>query len=605
MPIRVLSQEVAAQIAAGEVVERPASVVKELVENSLDAGSRHISVELLEGGQRMIRVADDGCGIPADEVELAFVRYATSKLESIKDLDRITTLGFRGEALASIAAVSRMSIVTRAAGEAMGSRIYLDSSRLTHREIVGAPQGTVISVENLFFNVPARLKFLKKESTERSHIVALVSRYALAYPDVRFTLTHGGQEVLRTTGRGDLREALIAVYGLETVEQMVEIDPQAVASSREDLPHVEVYGFIGLPSLNRANRNQITLFVNGRWIQDSSLSYAVTQAYHTMLMTGRYPVCVLMIHVPPEDVDVNVHPTKAEVRFRRPEAVFSAVQRVVRRTLVDQAPPPTVRADQMWSSPEWSARRERLTHVTAERLGQLDMTLEMETAGQRTQQRAQEENNTSSGAASAARRKRALPMLRVVGQVGATYIVAEGPQGVYLVDQHAAHERVLYEQFVAAQTAPSNPDRMASQELLEPLTVELMPEQVALVEASQVELEHVGFNLELFGRNAVRLRAVPALVAQGDPGQTLLAALGEIECGQMPTGATAEEKLIARVCKQAAVKAGQVLSYAEMEALIRQLENCQSPRTCPHGRPTMLHLSAEQLAKEFGRLGAI
>lgn len=600
MPIQVLSQEVAAQIAAGEVVERPASVVKELLENSLDAGAHSIAVDLLEGGQRMIQVADDGCGIPSAEVELAFLRYATSKLRSIRDLERIATLGFRGEALASIASVSRMTLVTRAAGESMGTRLTLDSGKPVHREVVGAPQGTVITVENLFYNVPARLKFLKKESTERSHISALVSRYSLAYPHVRFTMTQGGQEVLHTTGHSDLREALTAVYGLEMVDQMVEIDPSAAASSRDDLPTVQVHGFIGLPSLNRANRNQITLFVNGRWVQDSSLTYAVTQAYHTMLMTGRYPVAIVMITLPPEDVDVNVHPTKAEVRFRRPEVVFSALQRAVRRTLVDQAPPPTIRSESVWGTGDLATRRERLARVTTERLSQLGMEIDMEQAGQPTNQRgpAAESQPAPSPASN---RKRALPMLRVVGQVGATYIVAEGPQGLYLVDQHAAHERVLYEQFVADQGSHAT----STQELLEAIAVELMPEQSALVEASLMELEAVGFKLELFGRNTVRIRAVPALVAQGDPVQTLLAALGEIECGEMPVEATAEARLIARVCKQAAVKAGQVLSYAEMEALIRQLESCQSPRTCPHGRPTMLHLSADQLAKEFGRLGAI
>jgi len=599
MPIRILPPEVAAQIAAGEVVERPASVVKELIENALDAGARHVAIDLLEGGQRLIRVSDDGCGIPTDEVELAFNRHATSKLRSVHDLNHITTLGFRGEALASIASVSRLLVVTRATGEAMGSRLRLEGGRIVHRETVGAPQGTVVTVENLFYNTPARLKFLKKESTERGHIASLVSRYALAYPNVRFTLTHAGQEVVRTTGSGDLREALIAVYGLEVAERMVEIESLPDETPRPDLPPITVEGFVGLPTLNRANRNQIALFVNGRWVQDPSLSYAVTQAYHTMLMTGRYPIAVIMITLPPEDVDVNVHPTKAEIRFRHPDAVFSAVQRRVRRTLVDKASPPSVRAEVMWGAPDWDIRRERLAQVTAERVGQLGLDFHMEGAGQharhRDRQAAPSESAPSQG------HRHALPMLRVVGQVGATYIVAEGPTGLYLVDQHAAHERILYERFMAERGGAE----VASQELLEALTVELMPEQMALLEGNLNMLHTIGFRLEPFGRATIRLRAIPALVAQGDPVQALLAALGEIECGEMPIEATAEEKLIARVCKQAAVKAGQVLSYAEMEALVRQLEDCQSPRTCPHGRPTMLHLSAEQLAREFGRLGAI
>jgi DNA mismatch repair protein MutL len=318
-----------------------------------------------------------------------------------------------------------------------------------------------------------------------------------------------------------------------------------------------------------------------------------------MLMTGRYPVAVVMISLPAEEVDVNVHPTKAEVRFRRPDAVFSAVQRAVRRTLVDNAPPPEMRTEVLWGSPEMAARRDRIAQITSERMNQLGIDLGMEAPGQHGKQRMPEDELPQQD--TTPRKKRELPMLRVVGQVGATYIVAEGPQGLYLVDQHAAHERVLYEQFMAEREEHA----IASQEMLEAVSVELLPEQISLIEANRAELESAGFKVEPFGRSTVRLQAVPALVSGDDPVEALLAAISDIECGSMPTESTAEQQLIARVCKQAAVKAGQILSYAEMEALIRQLEQCDSPRTCPHGRPTMLHLSAGDLAKEFGRLGAI
>jgi DNA mismatch repair protein MutL len=599
MTIRILPPDVAARIAAGEVVERPASVVKELVENALDAGASHISVELLEGGKRLIRVADDGAGIPSDEVELAFHRHATSKLRAVEDLDRIETLGFRGEALASIAAVSRVTLLTRAANETMGTRLHLEGGEIIGQEVVGAPRGTLVTVENLFYNVPARLKFLKTETTERRHVSAFVSRYAMAYPEIRFTLLQGGKEALRTPGSGSLLDVLVEVYGAEAAGQMLAIQPVAEEPVRDDLPPIGVDGYVGVPDLKRSNRSQITIFVNGRWIQDSSLTYAVVQAYHTMLMTGRYPVAVVMIAIPPEEVDVNVHPAKAEVRFRRPDAVFSAVQRAVRRTLVDQAPPPTAREGLFWGSPEWAARRDRLAQVTGARMHQLGLGMEMEEAGRHASQRLPEETGQAAGETSPSTRKRNLPMLRIVGQAGATYLVAEGPEGLYLIDQHAAHERILYEQFMAERAG----EAVASQELLEPVMVELLPEQMALIEESLEVLHAVGFAVEEFGRNTVRLRAVPALVAQSDPVEALLAALGEIECGEMPTESTAEEKLIGRVCKQAAIKAGQVLSYAEMEALVRELEACRSPQTCPHGRPTMIHISAEQLAREFGRLG--
>ncbi len=598
MPIRVLSPHIASQIAAGEVIERPASVVKELVENALDAGARHVAVEMEAGGTRLIRVSDDGSGIPADEVELAFHRYATSKLSAIEDLDHIQTLGFRGEALASVAAVSRLTLVTRAEDETAGTRIVLEGGEVVERAVTGAPKGTLITVEHLFFNVPARRKFLKSETTERGHVSGLVSRYAMAYPGARFTLTHGGSELLHTPGSGDLYDVLVEVYGLEAAEQMAAIADPAEDALRGDLIPIHVSGYVGMPSLNRSNRGHITLFVNGRWVQDSSLTYAVVQAYHTMLMKGRYPVAVLMVDLPPEEVDVNVHPTKAEVRFRRQNAVFSAVQRAVRRTLVEQAPPPALSTSAAWGSPEWADRRERLQQVTRDRMQQLGIDLGMESPGQHPRQQPPDE---ASGPAGAPGARRNLPMLRVVGQVGATYVIAEGPEGMYLIDQHAAHERVLYEQFMAERAGQT----VSSQELLEPVAVELAPEQMALVEESLDVLNEVGFHVEPFGRNTVQVRAVPALVADGDPASALMAAVGDIECGEMPTGSTAEEKLVARVCKQAAIKAGQVLSYAEMEALIRQLERCASPQTCPHGRPTMLHLSADDLAKEFGRLGPV
>jgi DNA mismatch repair protein MutL len=517
----------------------------------------------------------------------------------VRDLETIATLGFRGEALASIASVSRTTIVTRHAEEAMGTRMYIEGGGIKHKEMTGAAKGTVISVENLFYNVPARLKFLKRDATERGHIGALITRYAMAYPDVRFRFLHGNQELMRTTGSGSLLDVINEVYGLDIAEQMLAVDSVG-ARTRDDLPAITVQGFAGDPALTRSNRQQITLFVNGRWVQDSSLSYAVVQAYHTMLMTGRYPVVVLMLEVPPEQVDVNVHPTKAEVRFRRPDAAFSAVQRAVRSALVEGASAPTERPDIRWGSPQWAARRDRLTQVTAKRLDQLGLDLEGDDSGRYRHQNPDESDYGITNNAPPPR-KRKLPMMRVVGQVGGTYIVAEGPDGMYLVDQHAAHERILYEEFMAERQEQPAP----AQELLEAVVVDLLPEQAALVEDSLDALEQVGFRVEVFGRNAVRLRAIPALVADSDPVEALMAAIGDIECGEMPTEATAEQKLIARVCKRAAIKAGQVLGYAEMQGIIRQLEECDAPKTCPHGRPTILHLSAQQIAKEFGRLGAL
>ena len=335
MPIHILAPEVANQIAAGEVVERPASAVKELIENSLDAGATDIRVEVREGGRRLIRVQDDGCGIPAAEAALAFERHATSKLATADDLSHLSTLGFRGEALASIASVAQVALLTRSRDEETGSLIRMAEGHEIGREPRGGPPGTLVTVEHLFANVPARLKFLKQPATEAAHIQQIVTRYALAYPERRLSLVSDGKLVFQSTGSGKLYDVLVKVYGLEMAREMLQIADgkwqMADGESQAAISHhairykpsaISVTGYIGSPSLHRGNRSYITLFVNRRWFQDTSIAYSVIQAYHTMLPVGRYPVAVIFIEIPPEEVDVNVHPTKAEVRFRDSGAVF-------------------------------------------------------------------------------------------------------------------------------------------------------------------------------------------------------------------------------------------------------------------------------------------
>lgn len=608
MPIRVLSEEVASKIAAGEVVERPASVVKELVENSIDAGAREIKVEVRQGGRRLMRVIDDGTGIPADEVELAFARHATSKIASVEELSSIATLGFRGEALASIAAVSQLTIVTRAADEdggtpRLGTLLRLEGGKVTHRQKKGCPQGTVITVQNLFYNVPARLKFLRAETTERKHIDGLVYRYGMAYPHLRFSLVNDGRLTFQSLGSGELYDVLIKVYGLEVAQQMLEVrstevdDPSTglrrTQSSRSghglkpgtsNLELVDVYGYISAPSLHRANRSYLTFFVNGRWVQDRMLSYAVSEAYHTLLPTRRHPIVVLRLRLDPSQVDINVHPTKSEVRFLDSSAVFTAVQKAVRRTLVDQAAIPRM----MGSPLPWPAadveRRRRLVEVGTQ----------AKAAG------------VEAPSAFEFPEPAKLPPLRVVGQIAQTYIIAEGPEGLYLIDQHAAHERVLYEQLMAERAKMA----VASQSLLEPLTIEL-PFQTGVVGGEsggtpRLEfLSQLGFDIEPFGGETYLVRAVPAMLATGDIGQAIaeivdgLTEGGAAEAGEEAVS-TSEGALISLVC-HSAVRAGKTLSQEEMRDLIRQLEGTAMPRTCPHGRPTMIHLSAAQLAREFGR----
>ena len=586
MPIHILDEAVVAQISAGEVVERPSSVVKELLENSLDAGAKHITVSLTGDGHKRIQVSDDGSGIPGDEVELAFMRHATSKLEKPEDLFSIRTLGFRGEALASIAAVSHLTATTRHREDYIGTTLYIVGGRLEQRKAVGAPSGTVVTVENLFFNTPARLKFMKKETTEKRHIAEIVSRYAMAYPQVRFVLEQDGREIFRTNGSGNLADVIVSAMGLDGVKNMLEVE--------DEQGEIRVTGFTSAPNLNRGDRSRITLFVNGRSVQDSSLSYAVTQAYHTLLMTGRFPVSVLMITLPPEELDVNVHPTKAEVRFRAADAVFSAVQRAVRRAVIDQARTPSLRRRYAVDENAWQPHR------------QMDLELPLESLGQHARQRNGEEAADAASAdptaipegAGAPTMPRTLPMLRVIGQIGAAYIIAEGPAGMYLIDQHAAHERILYEQFMAEylRRDPIAQYALAAQ------TVQVAPDEARLIEEKMPLLAELGFELEPFGPNVFIIRSVPAMLADGDPVEVIAGIVDDLAQGNKPGMETIEEKIVLRVCKTAAVKAGQILSFEQMQGLIRQLERCQTPLTCPHGRPTMIHMSNDQLEHEFGRI---
>ena len=613
MPIKVLPANVVSQIAAGEVVERPASAVKELIENAIDAGATDISVETRDGGRSFIRISDNGAGIPTNEVELAFNRHATSKLSSADDLTHIKTLGFRGEALASIASVAKVTCITRSREDAIGTRITIDGGKILERGSIGAPTGTVITIENLFYTVPARLKFLKSDTTERRQIDLLISRYAMAYPSIRFNLIHAGRTAFQTTGNGSLKDVLIAVYGLEAAEQMIELPPPPSANTGEG-ERIKVMGFISMPALSRANRADMTIFVNGRWVQDRGLNTAVLQAYHTLLMVGRYPLCILRVVVDPEDIDVNVHPAKTEVRFRSSEAVFRAVQRNVRRTLIDFAPIPQVQSPGPASA--WQPSFDTHDEMAAARIEPLRSLQPVDRGagigdqqlgiGELANQRISNDPSTITEMRTAAgdqpsvanMQQTSLPPLRVIGQIGAMYIIAEGPEGMYLIDQHAAHERVLYEKFMADKTSL----QIAVQNLLDPLPMEFSPDESTLIEENLETLHTIGLHLEPFGGSTWLIRSVPSLLAKDDIRTAMNELVADLMAGDLPFAANEEAKLITRVCKRAAIKGGQVLSTHEMNELIHLLEGCASPRTCPHGRPTMIHFSASQMAKEFGRI---
>lgn len=578
MPIQVLSPQIASKIAAGEVTERPASVVKELIENSLDAGARRISVEIRGGGVEYIRVTDDGIGIPPDEVAVAFERFATSKLVDPRDLDSVGTFGFRGEALPSIAAVARVVMVSRTQDEDAAAQVEVESGRVLRRQSVGAAQGTSVTVRGLFHNLPARRKFLRSSASESTRIQSAVGRFALARPDVAVSLIVDDKSTIATNGSGDLREAMASVYSSQIAEATLDIEAEEGDSG--------VHGLIGRPSLARSNRNHVTIFVNGRWVQNRSLGFALLEAYRGFLMERRYPIAVVNIAVPYSDVDVNVHPSKTEVRLRDERRVFSILQRTVRETLIANLP-----VQEMSTRP---ADGQNLPSVRAywpiippnQGLESEDMSSEdpLQTAPSQSPQQPLIP-------------RRALPALRVLGQIKATYIAAEGPDGMYLIDQHAAHERVLFERIKSDSRAGSP----SVQGLMEPVTVDLTPEQREIVESRHSNVSGLGFHVEDFGGGTSVLRGVPAVIGPEDPAGSLRDVLDLMaEGGGYESW---DERAAYSLACHGAIRAGKSLTIQETEDLVRQLEQCSQPHTCPHGRPTMIHLSAARLEEEFGRRG--
>ena len=545
--IRVMDPHLAAKIAAGEVIERPASVVKELVENALDAGALHIRVEIEGGGAERILVADNGEGIATDEVELAFRRHATSKLRMENDLNELATLGFRGEALPSIAAVADVVCSTRAGAESVGVELRVDGGALDQQP-VARQGGTTMVVDRLFARFPARRKFLRARSAEAAACVQVVASLALGFPEVHFAVLVDGREALRTPGDGSLRSALIAVLGADAAEHLLDL-PRTVLDDERGAPVVEVDGVCATGSYNRAGRSGVTVLVNRRPVTNRTLTYAVVEAYGSLVPAGRQPVAVVNVRVPPSEVDFNVHPSKLEVKLLRERAVYAAIQRALRSAL---------------ASSEWRV------------------------AGWADSDSASAEGTES------------LRDLRVLGQAGKTYLIAEGEAGVYLVDQHAAHERVLLEDLRAALGG-----RSEQQLLLEPLVLDVPPAAVALAESATSELRQLGFAIEPFGPRQVLLRGVPAVIAERQPQrvlqETLVALASNTHGLVIEQHASWAERLALVVACRSAVRAGDPLAQPEMEALLRRLGEASICRTCAHGRPTAILLRHAQLEREFGR----
>ncbi len=593
MPIRILAPHEAAKIAAGEVIERPASVVKELIENSLDAGATQISVEVREGGLALIRVADNGCGIEPGELRLAFERHATSKVAAEEDLWRIATLGFRGEALPSIAAAGEVELISRVAGNDVGARIRVRDGEVAEEGSGAASPGTVFSVRRLFSSQPARLKFVRSPGSESTQVTSVISHYAMAYPEVRFDLVIDGRTTLQTPGGGSLTDAVAAVYGADIAAAAIEID-----APPEHDGAVGVRGIVVDPRMHRASRNYIGLYVNRRWVKNRALTFAVEEAYQGMLPFGRHPIAVLDLRIPPDEVDVNVHPTKAEVRLRNERAVFGVLQRAVRRVLSDSATVPPA-SPSLWAGGSAPPSERPPLFLTQTPVQSALLSVRPALTPQPPLPQG-ERRSTSREAVSAATMIERLPLLRAVGQAGNTYVIAEGPDGMYLVDQHAAHERVLYEHALAAVRA-GTPD---VQGLLEPLTIELSAPHRALVAEHAAAFEGLGFDIEHFGDSAFVVRTVPSQLAGDDVPRHIAELLDRIARdadAQSEASRDPQHRVAASLACHAAVRAGMAMSPVEQRELLQQLESSESPRTCPHGRPTMIHLTADAIAREFRR----
>jgi len=621
--IVILPPDVASQIAAGEVVERPASVVKELIENSLDAGATRIVVRVEEGGKKLIRVTDDGCGMDAEDAVLAFQRHATSKIKSAEDLWRITTMGFRGEALPSIASVSHVELVTRPSTAEQGTRVVVEGGMLKTVEPIGCPQGTTVTVKGLFFNTPARLKFLKSASTEFAHIAEVVSRYILAFPDVSFTLFHGDREVLRHVPTGDERSAVAEVLGREIAQQLVPVQYHE--------PPYTVRGFVSPPTMSKPTRSHQWFFVNNRFVRNKTIAAAVTHAYHGFIPEGRQPIVVLFLDLPPELVDVNVHPAKIEVRFRKESEVQGVIVRALREALVagqvipvasfqpktQPAEPHEVafhlRSPSVQPAPR-SAQRDladfrALLRLRFGRSGQ-SVAPPTEAASQQTQTvsappvasqplPAREVSQPSPIAQPQTPTLIARPVgLTPIKQLAATYILAENEQGdLFIVSQHRAHERILFEQLLRR----SEGSEVLRQGLVMPFTLNLGQTQAAFVEANLKVLRQAGFELEPFGRNTFIVRTVPAIIAQRDYEQLLRDLIDELTAGEVPTTGELLLDLLAAVACKAAIKAGDVLSFEEMQQLLDDLLSLENPTLCPHGQPIIIALTKSELDKRFER----
>jgi DNA mismatch repair protein MutL len=649
--IRVLPDQVANKIAAGEVVERPASVVKELLENSLDAGAAEFRIEVESGGRRLIRVADDGCGMLRDDALLAFERHATSKLRDVKDLLSISTLGFRGEALPSIASVSRLLLETRSEEETTGTSIEIAGGKMLRCEESALGRGTTITVRDLFYNVPARRKFLRTEQTELAHIASLVTHYSLAHPGKTFRLTSGATELLSVTPVAEMKERVYQVFGSQALDDLVEIgvrEKELLLPEPDEPPACtfRLTGFFSRPQVQKGNRNSIFIFVNGRLIRDRLLLHALSSAYHNLIPPSAFPFALLFLECAPEEVDVNVHPSKTEVRFRHGSFVHDFVRDAIRERLIESRPAPAFPVGRVSEAPQpaaptpqpaaalpysefsqmienqvgqasWPAGEEgrpgglphlpefalRPPAVPAARLDFSAPPIELAPgpppSGKLSRHLDMHGEFPADAVPPPEMSLSVLSDLRPLGQIHESFIVAAGRDGLWIIDQHVAHERILFEQVMKQRAA----GRVEMQRLLMPLIVPLTAEQQIDYARIADELHASGFETEPFGNRTLAVKAAPAAVSAADLEKVLFEIL-EMAEGE-PRNASLDDLrrgICASIACRAAIKINTRLDAAKMEWLLRALAATDCPMSCPHGRPIALHYSTREVLKAFHRI---
>jgi DNA mismatch repair protein MutL len=580
--IKILDESISAKIAAGEVIERPVSVVKELIENSIDAGSKHIFVEIEKGGKSLIKVTDDGEGMDPDDVRLAFERHATSKISSLDDIFKINTLGFRGEALPSIASVSVLTVFTKTREASIGTKCTLRGGIIEEFEEAAVKEGCCVIVKDIFFNTPARLKFLQSSSRESSLIVDLVSKYAIGHPDISFKLSVDGKEVLFTPGNGNLQEVIARIYGFDMAKDMILID--------KTFNFGRIYGYTSPPKHTRGNRSWETFFVNGRLVKDKGLSISLEKAYRSLIPNDKFPIAFIKIEIESSLIDVNVHPAKTEIRFQCENEVLQSLYETVREGLskTTLVPKEKLSFSKINFSERYSAaenesllKEEYFTKI----YGKIENKIKTNDQHGNTGKDVRTESPIFD-----------VHFTRILGQLFKTYIVVQGEKEFYLIDQHAAHERILFERYSEGLNSQD-----ISQELVCPSTLKLTFEEMNFVEENSDLIRRMGFDFETFGKDTLLIRSVPYLLNKPVQPESLREAIDELkENGELRW--RSREKFLASMACHTAIKAGDDLSFDEMQELLNQLMNTKNPYSCPHGRPTMISITIYELEKKFKRI---